>query len=187
MQVISSLVDLQSDIMEDVATREILKDIKNRVRSMAMVHEKLYQAGDLANVEFSDYTTSLLSFLWRAHGTENLNVRLEKKLEQTSLPVNMAVPCGLILNELVSNALKHAFKGRDSGQVTVSLRGNERDEIRLSVRDNGIGLPPALDWQQAGSLGLCLIQMLAKQLRATVNVTNDSGTEFAVTFKRPKL
>lgn len=187
MQVISSLVDLQTEIMEDAATREILKDIKNRVRSMAMVHEKLYQAGDLANVEFSDYTNSLLNFLWRGHGMESLNVRLETNLEQTSLPVNMAVPCGLILNELVSNALKHAFKGRDSGQVVVTLRGDERDEIILSVRDNGIGLPPALDWQQANSLGLCLIQMLAKQLRAAVNVRKDSGTEFVVTFKRPKL
>jgi len=187
MQVISSLVDLQTDLMEDAATREILKDIKHRVRSMAMVHEQLYQAGDLANVEFSDYTNSLLNFLWRAQGTEKFNVRLERKLEPTSLPVNMAVPCGLILNELVSNALKHAFKGRDSGRVTVTLRGNGRDETRLSVRDNGIGLPPALDWQQAGSLGLCLIQMLAKQLRAALDVRNDSGTEFMVTFKRPKI
>jgi two-component sensor histidine kinase len=145
MQVISSLVSLQTDLMEDAATREILREISHRVRSMAMVHEKLYQAADLAIMEFADYTRSLLNYLWHAHAPQLPGVELVTDLEPVPLTVNAAVPCGLILHELVSNALKHAFKGRDSGRVTVSLRSGIQDRISLEVRDNGIGLPPELD------------------------------------------
>lgn len=186
MQVISSLVDLQTAVVEDVAMKELLEDIKHRVRSMALVHEKLYQAGDLANVEFSDYAKSLLSYLWHTHKTEKLNVKLDTALEPIHLPVTTAVPCGLILNELVSNAFKHAFKGRDSGKVIITLRVNDQDKAQLTVRDDGIGLPSEKDWRQTTTLGLRLVQMLAEQVRAAVDVRSDAGTEFLITFERPK-
>ena len=112
MQVISSLVALQADRLPDAAMRAVLQDVTHRVRSMALVHEKLYQSADMARVEFAEYAQSLLNYLWRAHGTAASGVRLALDLEPVPLSVNAAVPCGLILNELVSNALKHAFRGR---------------------------------------------------------------------------
>ena len=112
MQVISSLVALQAERLPDAAMRAVLQDVTHRVRSMALVHEKLYQSADMARVEFAEYAKSLLNYLWRAHGTAASGVRLALDLEPVPLSVNAAVPCGLILNELVSNALKHAFRGR---------------------------------------------------------------------------
>jgi two-component sensor histidine kinase len=182
MQVISSLLDLQADQLKDDAMRAVLQDVTHRVRSMALVHEKLYQSADLARIEFAEYAQSLLGYLWRAHGTAASGVRLTLDLEPVPLSVNAAVPCGLILNELASNALKHAFRGRDGGEVTVSLRAGADGPVCLRVRDNGPGLPPGLDWRQADSLGLRLVQMLAGQLHATVEVGSGEGVEFAVTF-----
>ena len=125
MQVISSLLSLQTDIMGDAATQEILRDISHRVRSMALVHEKLYQATDLVNLDFTDYVRTLLDYFWRSHATQAPSVELLTDLDPVLITVNAAVPCGLILNELVSNALKHAFKGRQGGLVTVSLRKDQ--------------------------------------------------------------
>jgi two-component sensor histidine kinase len=107
-------------------------------------------------------------------------------LEPVSVAVNEAVPCGLILNELVSNALKHAFCGSADGDVAVSLCYDEEGRIVLRVRDNGAGLPPGFDWRQARSLGLRLVQMLAGQLHAAVDVSAKGGTEFAIRFGGPK-
>ena len=137
MQVISSLVALQAERLPDAATREVLQDVSHRVRSMALVHEKLYQSADMARVEFAEYAQSLLNYLWRAHGTTASRVRLALDLEPVPLSVNAAVPCGLILNELASNALKHAFHGRADG---------ERGGI-ASRQPGGPGLPPrARQW-----------------------------------------
>ena len=118
----------------------VLQDVTHRVRSMALVHEKLYQSADLARVEFAEYARSLLNYLWRAHGTAASGIRLALDLEPVPLSVNAAVPCGLILNELASNALKHAFRGRAGGEVAVSLRGGAEGRVCLRVRDNGVGL-----------------------------------------------
>ncbi len=153
---------------------------------MALVHEKLYQSADMARVEFAEYAHSLLTYLWRAHGMATSGVRLAMDLEPVPLSVNAAVPCGLILNELASNALKHAFRGRASGEVAVSLRGSPEGQVCLGVRDNGTGLPAGLDWRESDSLGLRLVQMLAGQLHATVEVSSGEGTECTVTFGGPK-
>jgi two-component sensor histidine kinase len=187
MQVISSLVALQADESQDTAMRAVLQDVTHRVRSMALVHEKLYQSADLARVEFDEYARSLLNYLWCAHGTGASTVRLALDLKPVSLSVNTAVPCGLILNELVSNALKHAFRGlgHAEGVVAVSLRGDAQGLVRLCVRDNGTGLPAGFDWSQARTLGLRLVQMLAGQLHAAVEVSNTNGTEFTITFEGP--
>jgi PAS domain S-box-containing protein len=190
MQVISSLVALQAEGSHDPAMRAVLQDVTHRVRSMALVHEKLYQSADMARVEFSEYARSLLSYLWRAHGTAASAVRLTLDLEPVPPPVNAAVPCGLILNELVSNALKHAFCGPAppgrGGEVTVSLRGGPQGRVCLRVRDNGKGLPAGLDWRQANSLGLRLVQMLAGQLHGTLEVSGGEGADFSLTFLEPK-
>ena len=186
MQVISSLVALQADRLQDAAMREVLQDVTHRVRSMALVHEKLYQSPDMARVEFAEYAQSLLNYLWRAHGTTASGIRLVTDLDPVAISVNAAVPCGLILNELVSNALKHAFRGRAGGEVTVSLRSSPEGGVCLQVRDNGTGLPAGIDWRQADTLGLHLVQILAGQLRATVEVSSGEGTEFTVTIGKQK-
>lgn len=183
MQVISSLVSLQANELPDGAMRAVLQDVTHRVRSMAMVHEKLYQSPDLARIDFDQYAHSLLIYLWRAHETAASGIKLALELAPVSLPVNEAVPCGLILNELFSNALKHAFHGRKAGQITVSLAGSIKDKVCLRVSDNGIGLPAGFDLHKTRSLGLHLVRMLTAQLHATVNVTSQDGTNFAVTFQ----
>jgi PAS domain S-box-containing protein len=186
MQVISSLVALQAERLPDAAMREVLQDVTHRVRSMALVHEKLYQSADMARVEFAEYAQSLLNYLWRAHGNTAAGVRLALDLEPVPLSVNSAVPFGLVLNELASNALKHAFRGRADGEVSVVLRGCPEGRVCLRVRDNGAGLPAGLDWRRADTLGLRLVQMLAGQLHATVEVCSGNGTEFTVAFGGPR-
>jgi len=182
IQVISSLVGLQADVSTDETVREVLKDVTSRVRSMALVHEKLYQTADLSSIDLAEYAKSLLNYLWRAHSSAATSVRLTLDLEPLSLPVDTAVPCGLILNELAGNALKHAFRGRSEGEVTVSLQGTPEGRVSLCLRDNGVGMPEELEWRQTSSLGLRLVQMLAGQLNATVEVSSHSGTEFTVSF-----
>lgn len=182
MQVISSLVSLQSNELGDESARAALYDVSHRVRSMALVHEKLYQSEDLARVDFADYAESLLEYLWHAHGSRAARIRLRTELEPTYVSVEAALPSGLILNELVGNALKHAFPERREGEVAVSLCAGDGGPIWLEVRDDGTGLPPGLDWREADSLGLRLVRMLATQLRASVEVSRNGGTAFAITF-----
>ena len=185
LQVISSLVDLQAAEVKDHVMRDVFRDVVYRVRSMAMVHEKLYESSDLSRIEFADYANSLLGYLWRSQQSSGCPIRLDLRLEPVFLPVTMAVPCGLILNELFSNALKHAFKGQDSGRVMVSLKEPSDGRVRLEVCDDGIGLPVDFDWKKAPSLGLRLVQLLAKQLKASVEMTSHGGTSFTIEFGEP--
>jgi two-component sensor histidine kinase len=185
MQVISSLVSLQANGSKDEAVRQVLQEVTYRVRSMVMVHEKLYQSADLAHIDFAEYTRGLLDYLWRAHGAIAAKVRMTFDLEPVSLPTDAAVACGLILNELAVNALEHAFQDRTDGEVTVSLQSGADGRTRLCLADNGVGLPQGLDWRQSGSLGLRLVQMLSKQLDAKVEVSSGHGTKFEIIFENP--
>jgi two-component sensor histidine kinase len=183
LQIISSLVSLQADGQEDERLRTVFGDVRDRIRTMALVHEKLYQTGDLARLNFADYAASLLQFLWRSHGALAEKVRYSITAAPVTMPIVIAVPCGLILNELAGNTLKHAFPAGRSGEVTVRLEHDPASAtVCLRVRDNGVGLPAGLEWRQTQSLGLHLVQLLADQLDAVVNLTTESGTEFAVTF-----
>ncbi len=184
MQVISSLVNLQANEIRDPLIHSVLREVTHRVHSMALVHEKLYHSDDLARVDLGDYIQSLLSYLWRAHGSAASGIRLTTRLEPVSLPVNLAVPCGLILNELFTNALKHAFAGREAGEVAVTLDTTADGGVHLEVSDDGVGLPEAFDWQRNGSLGLRLVQMLCTQIQAQVALKPGSGTRFTLTFAR---
>jgi PAS domain S-box-containing protein len=182
LQVISSLISLQADSMVDKQLTEVLGDVRDRVRTMALVHEKLYQTEDLARLDFAEYGSSLLNYLWRAHGAATGNVRLNMLMVPLILPVEMAVHCGLILNELGSNAIKHAFPN-GCGEVTVTLAHDPATGAAcLRVRDNGVGLPADLDWRQSSSLGLRLVQMLAGQMCGSVQTGPGPGTEFQINF-----
>ena len=141
-----------------------------------------YQSSDLSRIDFADYAKSLLKYLWGSHRTIAAGVRLELDLQPVLLPINTAIPCGPILNELVSNALKHAFEGRNGGKVTISLAENEKRRVRLGVRDSGVGLPNGFQFREAKSLGLRLVQMLAYQLQASLDVTSEKGMQFTLKF-----
>ena len=183
LQVISSLISLQADCMNDERLTGVLGDMRDRVRTMALVHEKLYQTANLAQLDIADYAPSLLQYLWRAHSAATGNVRLSMSIAPLILPVEKAVHCGLILNELASNAIKHAFSGGSGGEVVVTLEHDpDTGDVCLSVKDNGVGLPADLDWRQSSSLGLRLVQMLTKQMRGTVQAGPGPGTEFQINF-----
>jgi PAS domain S-box-containing protein len=187
LQVISSLVNLQANTIDDPTVLEHLRDVSNRVRSMALVHEKLYQSANLSSVPFDDYVSALLQYLIHAHGNSKAGIRFIKELQPVFLWVETAVPCGLILNELISNTLKHAFRGRSHGEVRIALHRSPDGTVCLCVSDDGVGLPPELDWRQSESLGLRLVQMLTRQLNATMELNCDNGTEFQLTFKLPEV
>jgi PAS domain S-box-containing protein len=180
MQIISSLIDLKAGQLGDSVMRAVLQDVTNRVQSMALVHEKLYQSTDLSRIDFAEYIENLLTYIWRAQETAVSNIQLVLELEPTMLSINTAVPCGLILNELATNALKHAFQGLTSGEVKVSLHADPEGELAIVVRDNGKGLPSNFNWKQAKSLGLSLVQILAKQISAKLEIVNGEGTEFSI-------
>jgi two-component sensor histidine kinase len=184
LQVISSLIDLQAERLTDPATRTLFRDTRDRVRSMALVHEKLYQSADLAHTELGAYIRNVMKELFLAHGEVSSKVNLQLELEPVFLPVDMAIPCGLILNELATNSLKHAFAGREQGTIEIKLTtvGNE---VHLVFRDDGWGLPAGLNLQAAESLGLRLIRMLSKQLRGDVIPYTGEGTRFELRFQIP--
>ncbi len=183
LQVIASLVDLQTNALADPALQGIFQDVRDRVRSMALVHEKLYQSESLAQVDFADYARSLLNYIARSHGSSENAIALKLDLQPVLLSIDTAVPCGLILNELVSNAFKHAFRGRAKGEITAALGIGPDAQVFLRVSDNGVGLPAGMDWQQSRSLGLRLIRLLAGQLGASVSVHGNGGAKFEITFQ----
>jgi two-component sensor histidine kinase len=183
MQIISSLISLQADSLADEQLTEVLGDVRDRVRTMALVHEKLYQTGDLARLNFAEYVSSLLKYLWSAHSAANRNLRLNMSLVPLILPVDMAVNCGLILNELTSNSIKHAFPEGREGEVSVALEHDPATgAVCLRVSDNGVGLPADFDLNQSNSLGQRLVQILAGQMRGTVQTGSGPGTEFQIRF-----
>ncbi len=185
MQVISSLVSLQANELNDPAMRDVFEELRDQVRSMAMVHEKLYQSENMAFIDFAEYARGLLTYLWRMYGRGAAAIRLTLDINPVSLSIESAIPCGLLLNELATNALKHAFRERTSGEVTVTLATDPQDRVHLGVRDDGVGLPESLDWQHVPSLGLRLVQMLTEQLRGTLDVRSEGGTIFYLTFAPP--
>jgi PAS domain S-box-containing protein len=187
LQVISSLISLQTDKLPDENARGGLRDVRDRVQTITLVHEMLHQSDDLAQLDFAEYAASLLQYLWRAHGAAAEKVRLSLSMAPLMLPADAAVPCGLILNELISNAFKHAFPGGD-GEIAVTLTHDPAaGAVCLRVRDNGVGLHADFNWRQSGTLGLPLVQMLANQIHGSVqSVTGSdlgSGTEFRINFK----
>jgi PAS domain S-box-containing protein len=180
LQVISSLLNLQSNSIESKETRELLRESQNRVRSMALIHEKLYQSESLAQVQFAEYLRNLTRDLFRSYSAGGVGLKLQA--EDIPLDVDTAIPCGLIINELVSNALKYAFPAGRTGDLHISFLKISRERCALTVTDNGVGLPPEVDVKNPKTLGLQLVNMLVNQLHGTLDVVTDGGTTFMVTF-----
>lgn len=182
LQVIFSLLYLQSLRLTDEQALRSLEDSQNRIKSMALVHENLYRSDDLARIDFARYTDSLTQHLVTSYGLSVQGVNLITKVEKVSLSTRTAIPCGLLLNELVSNSLKHAFPDGRQGDIYVELTSDRQGHFVLVVRDNGIGLPP--DFQLTGhqSLGLQLVDTLVKQIDGTIEFDAREGAEFRISF-----
>jgi PAS domain S-box-containing protein len=181
LQVIASLLSLQSDQLKDHDAIALFEDIQNRVKSMALIHESLYRTGDLARFNFAGYIESLSSHLFQSYAGEASGIRLHMELDDLAFDVDTAIPCGLILNELLTNALKYAFPDGRSGDIYIMLRA-DAEHVRLSVRDTGIGFPAGVDFRNTESLGLQLIGMLSEQLGGTLTLMGEDGTTFTVSI-----
>ena len=186
MQIISSLLDLQAAAITDPVVLEAFRVSQARVRAMALVHEKLYQAKDLTRISFSNYVEDLVADLFSSYGVTKDRVRLtlDADINGDVIPVDTAASCGLIVNELLSNALKYAFPAGRRGEVRIELRRLTAHRYRLVVADNGIGMPNHFDITEAQTLGLRLVHSLCRErLKGTVVTTMNRGaTEFRITF-----
>ncbi|MBP7693199.1 MAG: PAS domain-containing protein, partial [Anaerolineales bacterium] len=182
LQVVSSLLNLQARAVSDPQALEVLRDSQNRVRSMALVHEKLYRSPDLARIDLAEYTQSLASQLLRTYAAQAGRVTLRVEAAGCWLDVDTAVPCGLIINELVSNALKHAFPGDRAGEIVVALRPAGPGRVELRVADDGVGFPSEVDFQATASLGLQLVNSLAAQIDGVITLNQAAGTAFRIEF-----
>lgn len=183
LQIVVSLLKFQGRHINDPASQELLQESQNRIRSMALIHEKLYQSPDLARINFAEYVRSLTNYLFRSYGVDPNAYTLKLNLVDIFLDVEVGVPCGLIINELVSNSVKHAFPaGVQSGsEIYIGLEANDH-QVKLTVGDNGVGLPADFEAQARGSLGLQLVQMLVEQLEGTLTLEQGRMTTFIITF-----
>ncbi len=186
LQVVSSLLSLQAHAAQDATSPEVLRESQNRIKSMALIHEELYQSQDLGRVDFGEYVRHLTTHLFRAYqvnpGLIALHVSVSKDVK---LGIDTAIPCGLIVNELVSNAFKHAFAGGRSGEVKVELERNGGRQLILRVSDNGAGFPAGVDFRNTESLGLQLVTTLVDQLDGTIELDQEGGARFKITFMEP--
>jgi two-component sensor histidine kinase len=184
MQIISSLLNLQAGQTKDGDFIRMVKDSQSRIRSIALVHEKLYRSRDFTNINFSDYAESLAVHLFQFNQVDSNLVRLQTKLEDVFLDIQTAIPCGLILNELVTNALKHAFPDAIGGEIMVELRPLKQNAFEMIVRDNGVGIPESLDVGNTATLGLQIVATLVRQIEGSMEVQRDGGTAVKVVFKK---
>lgn len=184
LQIISSLLNLQTGQVKDRHLQEILRESQNRIRSMALIHERLYRSVDFSRVDFAQYVNGLTTYLVRSYAADSRSFNLRVDVQDVSLGVDVAIPCGLIINELVSNCLKHAFPPGVQGEVAVTVR-REGEEYLLRVEDDGVGLPGDIDLKKVESLGLQLVETLSTQIGATIAITSapGHGTAFAISFR----
>lgn len=181
MQIISSLHKLQSKQIKDKQALEIFKSTQNRVKSMALIHERLYQSKDFARVDLADYVRSLTSNLFSSYGISRAAIKLNIDIKDVSLDINTAIPCGLIINELVSNSLKHGFPDGEKGEINIIMHPSNENKIALIVSDNGIGIPEEVDFRNTESLGLHLVTILAEnQLHGEIKLDRTKGTRFQI-------
>jgi two-component sensor histidine kinase len=183
MAVICSLFYLQSTHTQDQETAQIFRDMENRVHSMALVHETLYGSENLSRINFAEYAQYLAKDIFSSHGSPGVSVRLKNELDPVIMDADLAVPCGLILNELISNALKHGFPNSAGGEIKVTLRSGADGRCTLCVEDSGVGIPADLEVHTSQSLGLRLVRSLAQQIHGTFELVRiDPGTSAHLLF-----
>jgi len=182
LQVISSLLNLQSNYIKDAVSKELFRESQDRVKSMALIHEKLYQSKDLARIDFAEYIESLINMLMQSYRSAG-NIKLSSNITKAFLDIDTAIPVGLMLNELVSNSLKHAFPEGKEGTISISLSPEGGKNFKLTVSDNGIGIPDGLNIETSNSLGLRLVRILTRQIGGNLEFNTAGCTEFTIRFE----
>jgi PAS domain S-box-containing protein len=187
LQIISSLLNLQTAHIHDEYYKNLFRESQNRIKSMALVHEKLYQSKDVTAINVRDYINGLLRYLCHSYGIEQNRIAIKTDIEDITMNIDIAIPCGLIITELVSNSLTHAFVEPHRGshaKITIKIHLYRKDKAVLIVSDNGIGFPDGLDFKKTESLGMQLVCVLTKQLSGNIKLTRNKGTTFTITFKK---
>jgi PAS domain S-box-containing protein len=184
LQIVSSLLSLQANYVSDQQAFEALRESLNRVHSMGVIHEVLYQSLDLAQVDFGEFTQRLVDHLFRMYGVESQAITLRMDVSEVPMSIDTAIYCGLIVNELVSNSLKYAFPAGRAGEICIGLHSDNENHLTLTVSDNGISLPSDVEQRKVESLGLQLVAMLTEQLEGTAEFDPSSGTAFRIMFSQ---
>lgn len=184
LQTISSLLNMQAELLPDAAARQALRDAQRRVHSMALIHEQMYGDKDMDEVDFGEYARRLARDLFDSFGAAARRVQLRFAVDPVSLAMDQMIPCGLILNELVTNCLKYAFPDERPGEILVSLRCPDGQTVSLGVADNGIGLPPGVTRKRSESLGMRIVEILTRQLGGSFEQQSANGVHSTVTFIR---
>jgi PAS domain S-box-containing protein len=182
LQIVSSLLDLQAGRVGDQTTRDLLRDSQNRIHSMALIHQALYGSNDFESVDFAQFSATLLSALTESYSVDPGRIVIRVDVEPVQLPIDTAVPCGLVVNELITNALKHAFPNQNHGEIRIALTRQVGNEVLLSVSDNGIGLPDHVDIMRTETIGLQLVELLADQLDGEISIHRVDPTRFSLRF-----
>jgi len=186
MQIISSLLMLQSQNIEDKKYKDIFIDSQNRIQAMALIHQKLYQSDSLAEINFKEYINGIVSNIMESYGQKS-NIKIDINIENVPINIDYAVPCGLIINELITNSFKYAFPEGRQGIIKISAKSNDNGLIQLSISDDGIGIPKDMDIRNTESLGLKLVTGLAEgQLHGELILNKEKGTEFQINFRGKK-
>lgn len=183
LQVISSILNLQSSYVKDPVTLTILRESQNRVKSMSFIHESLYRSRDFSEVNFSDYINKLVNNIIHSFHLAKNTVRLITDLGNVNLNLDQAIPCGLIINELLTNAMKYAYKDIEQPELSVAITQNQ-NEIQIRIEDNGVGLPKGFKIEEADSLGLQLVHTLLEQIEGTLVLKVEKGTKYFITFEK---
>ena len=184
MQVISSLLQLQAGFVKNTEDASLFQDSQDRIKSMALIYNKLYQSKDLANINFAGYVKDLVSNLVDSYNLSDYPITLKIKVDDVALSLDAVIPCGLIINETVVNSLKHAFKDGRKGTISIKAHYAKPGLLEMKIADNGVGLPRNLDFDNGQTLGLMLIHTLVKdQLDGEIGINRDKGTEYTITFK----
>lgn len=183
MAIVSSLLNLQREEVGDEQTRDMLKNTQNRIHSMALVHEKLYQNKDVSKIDVSSYIHQMVHEIFTSFNISKVDIHLETDIAPLVLDLDTLIPCGLIINELISNSLKHAFKDTDQPAMRITLERRDAHKAVLTVADNGPGFPEDIDVASAETLGLKLVNALVTQLEGELTLTNGSGATFTIIFK----
>jgi PAS domain S-box-containing protein len=186
LMIISSLLNLQSRYLKDEESREIFKESQNRAKSMALIHQRLYESTDLKNIGFKEYITTLANDLYRNYVKDPSCVSLKLEIEDLNIDINIAIPLGLILNELITNSMKYAFPDEEKGTITVAFN-KKKDNFVLIVSDDGEGFPENLDYENTESLGMQLVTSLTKQISGELELDRTNGTTFKITFTEIKI
>jgi two-component sensor histidine kinase/ligand-binding sensor domain-containing protein len=186
LQVICSLLDLQSQTLKDPKTLEIFRESFNRVKSMALIHEKLYESTSLERINLAEYVETLTNYLLQSYGVNQELITLKVDVEEVFLNIDTAIPCGLIINELISNSLKYAFPQEKNGMIEIKLCSDIEHRFTLTVKDNGIGFSKDLNPQKPTTLGLQLVNALTQQLEGDMALDESQGIEFKIKFSELK-